>query len=60
MKILDCGRCWFSKRKRMAAGAGPDIQYECAHPDRAHAIPKARPMLGVTGLVQLASCPRNK
>jgi hypothetical protein len=44
----------------MAAGAAPDIQYECAHPDRAHAIPKMRPMLGVTGLVQLASCPRNK
>jgi len=58
MKIVDCSRCWFSRRKRLGTGSVKDIQYGCAHPDRAKAIPK--PVLGPTSLVQLVVCPRNR
>ena len=60
MRTLDCSRCWFSRRKRVAAGPATDIQYDCAHPDRARAVQRPTAMLGPTGLVQLAFCPRNK
>ncbi|MBI2689270.1 MAG: hypothetical protein HYX27_23445 [Acidobacteria bacterium] len=56
MKTLNCCRCWFAVRKRQPFGTGAEA-FECGHPDRARVVPK--PMLGPTGLVQLAACPRS-
>lgn len=56
---IDCSRCWFGRRKTGPGLVATEVRIECAHPAKARAFPKPVRMLGPTGLVQVASCPRN-